>query len=468
MNGPFRRRVLVVDDDPVISSLVSRVVSTRGCLVETAETGAEALAAVRAGFEGVVILDVRLPDMDGPTVFRELRRMASELPVIFLTSYGTTDLALDAIQDGAFEFIDKSTVLDRLGITVENAFRQMTAHGDDHRGEHGDGSGFSRIVTQSALMKTVFRSLRKAISSNVPVLVTGESGTGKELIARAVHSESARLNGPFMAINCAGIPEPLLEAELFGYERGAFTGAVSRKIGRFEAARGGTLLLDEIGEMHPVLQAKLLRVLQEGEFQRLGSNQTIKTDVRVVSATNRNLELEVEEGRFRADLFYRLAVYQVHVPPLRERVGDIDVLTDHFVGIFSERERRKIDGVDSKARELLHSFDYPGNVRELENVLSYAVVSARASIITIADLPPSFLRAVSRRRGKADVHAPEPVASGAPILTTDTFPTLAMLEQKHIQKALELAGGNKTAASSMLGISRMTLYRKLAEMAAVS
>ncbi|MFT7624429.1 MAG: two-component system response regulator AtoC, partial [Myxococcota bacterium] len=411
------RNVLVVDDDPVIRKLVHRILSNHGCLVESVGTGTEALTAVSGGFDGVIVLDVRLPDTDGPTVFGQLRKLAPHCPVIFLTSHGTTDLALDTIRDGAFEFIEKTSLLDRLPRTVDHAFTSMKDTVDS--GSEGDAA-FARIVTGAPQMKALFRSVRKATGSKVSVLIHGESGTGKELIAQAIHADGPTRSGPFIAINCAGIPEPLLEAELFGYERGAFTGAVARRIGKFEAALGGTLLLDEIGEMHPMLQAKLLRVLQEGEFHRLGGNTTIHTDIRVISATNRDLEHEIEENHFRADLYYRLAVYSVFVPPLRERTGDVSRLVEFFVERFAERESKRVQSVDRKALELLQLYDYPGNVRELENIISYAVVSSRGPELTIADLPPSFLRAVSRYRKRAQIESPTvmgatPMSLGAPL-----------------------------------------------------
>ena len=458
------RRVLVVDDDPVICKLVTRLLGIGGYLVETVETGGQAIAALRRGFHGVIVLDVRLPDTDGPTLFGRVRELAPGCPVVFLTSYGSADLALETITDGAFEFIDKQVLLDRLSVTVASAFSTMNDETPTGL-TSASANAFDTLITESAEMTSLFRSLRKAVGSKVPVLITGESGTGKELIARAIHKSSPQAHGPFMAINCAGIPEPLLEAELFGYERGAFTGAVARKIGKFEAARGGTLLLDEIGEMHPLLQAKLLRVLQEGEFQRLGSTQTLRADVRVLSATNRNLDLEIEEGRFRADLYYRLAVYPVHIPPLRERRGDVDVLVAFFTDRFASREGRTIDSVDDNAMSLLREYDYPGNVRELENILSYAVVSARGKVITIADLPPAFLRAAARHRKRRVTASPDaPGEAQTARWTAADFPTLATLERRHIAQALELTKGNKTAASNMLGISRMTLYRKLADL----
>ncbi|MFT7622859.1 MAG: two-component system response regulator AtoC, partial [Myxococcota bacterium] len=310
--------------------------------------------------------------------------------------------------------------------------------------------------------KPVMRALENAFTSSVPVLIHGESGTGKELAARAIHNQGPRKDFPFVAMNCAGIPEALLEAELFGHERGAFTGAVSRRLGVFEQAQGGTLFLDEIGDLHPSLQAKLLRVLQSKQFKRVGGNSTLTADVRVLAATNRDLEQEVEEGRFRPDLYYRLAVYTVLLPPLRDRAGDVPYLVVYFLTRCADRENKEIVGADPEVLELLELHDYPGNVRELENIISYAVVSARDEVLSIADLPPGFLRAVARKQKLVD--ADRGTATPADEDTGEgPFATLAAHEKKHIANALLRARGNKTRAAHMLGVSRMRLYRKIAE-----
>ncbi|MFT5430616.1 MAG: DNA-binding NtrC family response regulator [Myxococcota bacterium] len=459
------KRVLVVDDDPVIALLVEQLLSQHGYDVETVDTGRAALKSVGAGFEGVIVLDVKLPDIDGPSVFRGIRQTSPDCPVIFLTSHATTHLALDSIRGGAFEFIEKTQLHEQLLDTVNNAFDMLAATQSVE--ENGPIGSFGGIVTQAREMHGLFRAMKSAFDTSVSVLVYGESGTGKELVSQALHRFGPRAAGPFVAINCAGIPENLLEAELFGYERGAFTGAVSRKAGKFEAAQGGSILLDEIGELQPVLQAKLLRVVQEGEFQRLGGNETIKSNVRIISATNRDLLTEVEAGRFRADLYYRLAVFTIHIPPLRERAGDVSLLVQYFADRAAKREGKVVSEVDPRAMELLRLHDYPGNVRELENIVAYAVVSARSERITISDLPPAFLQAVSRHQeiepaGQAGSEPTVPgyaAASATP--TAGGFATLAEVERVHIEHALERAGGNRRAAAELLGISRMTLYRKL-------
>ena len=443
--------VLIVDDDPEIRELVGALLDGREYALTMAATGKEALRHCRDGFEGVLILDDMLPDYRGSQLFGELRALTPHSPVIFITGYGTTELAIQTIQGGAFEFIDKSDLMLRLAAAVANA---VVAMENDRR---ASSDAFEAIITQSPLMLEMFRALRKAVKSNISVLVRGESGTGKELIARALHMSGPRHSGPFVAVNCAGIPNELLEAEMFGYEKGAFTGAAGRKLGRFDIARGGTLLLDEIGEMPAALQAKLLRVLQEGEYQRLGGTQTLKADVRIVSATNRNLEKEVEEGRFREDLYFRLAVFTVVLPPLRDRAEDIPLLVKHFAQRASDRENKRIDKIDDRLMDVLSSYRFPGNVRELENVLTFAVVASSSPILTISCLPQTFLGAVALTRSQkqpSQIDLPKP-DSGGP------FPTLADIERIHVQRAMELAKGNKAEAARLLGVSRMTLYRKL-------
>ena len=453
-------RVLTVDDDANVRELVVELLSDVGMMVTEANSCAGAIAAVNKGFRGVIVLDVRLPDGRGSDLLPELAQLAPNCPVILLTSYGSTSLALDSLQDGAFDFIDKTSLVQRLVPTVRQAWRAYLS------GQQvGDLDPlFSSIVTESPQMRAVFRSLRQVLDSKVSVLIRGESGTGKELVAKAIHQGSPRKDGPFVAVNCAGIPDTLLEAELFGYERGAFTGAVGRKPGRFDVAQRGTLLLDEIGELEPSLQAKLLRVIQEGEYQRLGGVDTLKADVRIVSATNRSLEEEVARGRFREDLYYRLAVFTVELPPLRDRDGDIQRLADHFVHRLSAREGKRTRHVDPMTLELLESYSFPGNIRQLENVISHAVLSATGDTIRMTDLPASLLRSVKLERSKKQRMGQKSARSALDVVRADAtvFPTLAEVERGHIQRAMQLSGGNKAEAARLLGISRMTLYRKLA------
>ena len=473
------RRVMVVDDDPIVCAVVHELLTDRGFEVSQAGTAAEALDPTRGGFQGVVVLDMWLPDASGSEVFRRMREIAPDNPVIFLTGFGSTDLALESIRDGAFEFLEKANLTERLVATVESAFASLTLAppGQDSA---DDDAGWcpAGIVTSSPEMRSVLRALRNAVDSKVTVLIRGESGTGKELIAKAIHEEGPRRTGPFVSINCASIPESLLEAEMFGYERGAFTGAAARKLGRFELADRGTLFLDEIGEMHPALQAKLLRVIQERQFQRLGGVTTQHVDVRILSATHRNLEEEVASGRFREDLYYRLAVYSIHLPPLRERTGDVELLTQHFARKIARREGRPARALDERVLELFRDYSWPGNVRQLDNIVAYALVTAKGPVVTVADLPRHFLDAVALDRRSDDGSvgvAPPPLAPAARAAGTatpappaapslDTFPTLAQAESQHIRAALLLCEGNKSRAARLLDISRTTLYRKAEEL----
>jgi len=450
-------RVLAVDDDEDIRLLVDDVLRDAGFELIFAKNCAETMSTVKAGFSGVIVLDVRLPDGFGSDLLPELAEHAPDSPVIFLTGHGTTTMALESIQRGAFDFIDKTQLVQRLLPTVIAAFAHRDARVPDQ-------SSFESIITRSASMFALFRSLRQALESDVSVLIRGESGTGKELVANALHNSGPRTSAPFVAINCAGIPDHLLEAELFGYERGAFTGAVGRKHGRFDLARGGSLLLDEIGEMPMALQAKLLRVLQEGEYQRLGGVETLHADVRLISATNRNLEAEVESGKFREDLYYRLAVFTVELPPLRLRHGDIPLLVEHFIQRSAAREGKEINGIDTMALGLMEQYSFPGNVRQLENVIAHAVVTSGSQMIRMSDLPPSFLRSVMAERSATPMPHSLAREFAPPRPAKEAFPSLKEMEEAHIREAMTRTDGNKSKAAKILGISRMTLYRKLEEM----
>ena len=469
-----RKSVLVVDDDLGLCWAIKKLLSPELYDVVVANRAEEALQMVQNGFVGVVVLDLNLPDQPGDWLFEKIQNIRPENPVIFLTGFGTTDLALQLIQKGAFDFIEKSHLKVRLNDAVSNAFELLEEHENAQMMmETGRVElAFSDLVTDSPEMRAIFRILKSVLASNVTVLVEGESGTGKELVARALHKAGVRQGNPFVALNCAGIPETLLEAELFGYERGAFTGAVQRKIGRYELANKGTLFLDEIGELQPNMQAKMLRLLENGEFQRLGGLETLSADVRLVSATHRRLDREILEGRFREDLYYRLAVFKVELPALRERTGDIQVLTKYFLEEQALTENRIFEGIDERAMDLLERYDYPGNVRELRNIISHAVVTSKGPFVTISDLPPDFLRRMSA--GPSSIQNPVPVShfQHAPpghqslresevTSVTSEFPTLKEMEKLHVEKALTASDGNKAEAARLLGINRVTLYRKI-------
>ena len=465
----FARQVLIADDDTLVCALMEELLAYHGLDVRSVHTGEGALRVIREGFDGVVVLDVWLPDLDGRVVFERIRAEAPSVPVVFLTGFGSTDMALELIESGAYEYVDKANLTERLVPTVLNALDYLVVSTGAEAGAAADP--FARIITAAPEMRRIFAQLRNAIDSRLNVLVRGESGTGKELIARAIHTSGPRSGAPFVTTSCASIPDGLLEAEMFGHERGAFTGATMRKAGRFELAHRGTLFLDEIGEMAPMLQAKLLRIVQEGRFERLGGVETLEVDVRIIAATHRNLEEEIATGGFREDLYYRLAVFTVAVPALRDRSGDIPLLVDHFVRTIAAREGRDVRTLDDRVMELLTAHPWPGNVRELENVVSYAVVSARGPVVTIADLPTGFRQAVAQRRHVRPAAVPTPPgvsASPAPTVgvpaSVEGFATLADLEARQVKAALDLAGGNQTRAARLLGISRTTLYRKLDEL----
>jgi len=452
----------VVDDSPEIVEMITDHFETQGYVVGSALSGVEAVERLSEGFEGVVLLDFKLPDVDGLELLDRIPALAPDSRVVMITAHGSIGMAVEAVQNrGAFYVHSKGedSFLERLTGSVTNAFTHLELIRKLQSLESSLGSrySFTSIVTQSRRMQAIFRTLENVIESKVAVLVLGESGTGKELIAKAIHYNGPRRAQPFVAINCAGIPDTLLESELFGYEKGAFTGAYSRKIGKFEHAHKGTLFLDEIAEMNLALQAKILRVLQEKSFERLGGNDTLNVDVRVISATNKDLELEVATGRFREDLYYRLSVFPVLLPPLRERRDDIPILAQHFLKRFGEEERKPIEGITRRAMDLLTAFNYPGNVRQLENVISHAVVVCSGTRVDIGDLPP-YLRG-DEGPGGLGFPAGRPMADFGEQLTQRVVP-LRELEELAIRKAVEACDGNISQAARLLQVSRATIYRK--------
>jgi two-component system, NtrC family, response regulator AtoC len=460
-----RRKLLVVDDAPAIVEMVTDHFEAQGYEVESAGSGREAVAHLMGGFDGLVLLDFKLPDVEGLELLDRVRELAPHSAVIMITAHGSIGMAVEAVQNrGAFYVHSKSEegFLEKLSGTVGNAFRQLDTSRRLRSLESQMGSrySFASIITRSPLMAAIFRTLQNVVESKVTVLVQGESGTGKELVAKAIHFNGPRRDQPFVAINCAGIPDTLLESELFGYEKGAFTGAYARKAGKFEQAHKGTLFLDEIGEMNLALQAKILRVLQERSFERLGGRDTINVDVRIISATNRDLEVAVETGEFREDLYYRLSVFPVDLPPLRHRMEDVEILAEHFLRVFAQEESKRLEGITPRAMERLTTFHYPGNVRQLENIVAHAVVVATGSKIDAGDLPP-YLRAGEYRLSGAG-GSPDAAVSLEELLSRRVLP-LHRLEALAIRKAIDACNGNVSLASRMLEISRATIYRKLRE-----
>ena len=462
-----QRQVLIVDDTPEIVRLLEHHLASYGYVITTAGTGTEALTAIDDGFVGPVLLDLNLPDYHGLELFQELRKRNDSLPIVIITAHGTIDMAIEAIRLGAFDFLTKTdSFLERVYVSTKNAFSQLELSSKLRQlsRELNSRYQFDQIVSVSEQMRKVFELLTHAVDSRVTVLIQGESGTGKELIARALHYNGSRRSGPFIPVNCAGIPETLLESELFGYEKGAFTGAVARKVGKFEIANHGTLFLDEIGEMPKVLQSKILRVLQEREIERVGGNERIKLDVRIVCATHRDLAEEVRTGAFREDLFYRLAVFPIQLPPLRARVGDIHLLAQHFVEKYAKEENKAITGFEPDAMNLLLEHAYPGNVRELENIVSHAVVIASGPKIKMADLPHTFL--AGRRQSEGRSRSPQKldVMLADSFESLDQIPSMDQIEAKVIERTVELCEGNLVQAARRLGISRATIYRRIGKL----
>jgi len=464
------RHILIVDDEPELTNLLAYRLQKQGYTVRTASEGAQGLDAVDEGFDGIVLLDLRLPDIDGLDLVEPIMARNPDNRIIIMTAHGSIDAAIEATRRGAYDFVHKSEDLSRrIAVAVKNAFehREMTSRVTSLEEEVSDRYHFGNIVARSPEMRKLFETIRHVIDSKVTVLLQGESGTGKELVARAIHYEGPRKRGAFVAVNCAGIPESLLESELFGHERGAFTGAIAAKKGRFELADGGTILLDEIGEMPFHLQAKILRVLQERQVERVGSTQVRPVDVRIISATNRNLLDMVKEGRFREDLYYRLAVFPVVLPPLRERAGDTALLSSYFIEKACAEEKKPLKVLSPTAMRTLERYHFPGNVRELENIISHAVVVSSGPQVSVSDLPLSVVDAV---RGRSSAPSGDQGLGDEVGLeqsfeflfqSLDELPPLKNVESALISRALRLSDGNVIAAAKALGISRATMYRRL-------
>lgn len=397
MVGNNNKTLLIVDDEPNIRRVLTAVFEKAGYRVLTAENGRKALDVVSSEPDvNVMICDLIMPDLNGVEVLKSAKEINPQLSVVMITAHGTIKTAVDAMKLGAFDYITKPFDMDEIKLVVKNAAERSELLGENiHlKQELKSRYSFEGIIGSSSKMQEVFKIVERVANSNATVLIRGESGTGKELIARAIHYNSPRAAKPFIAVSCAALPETLLESELFGYEKGAFTGAVGQKAGRFELAHQGTLFLDEVPEISPPVQVKLLRVLQEREFERVGGTKTIRVDVRLIAATNRDLEQLVAEGHFRPDLYYRLQVIQVFLPPLRERTEDIPLLVQHFVEKYNKENGKCVKGVTDETMDLLMKYRWPGNVRELENVIERGVVLADADEDLITpDLLPSMLQA---------------------------------------------------------------------------
>ena len=447
--------ILIVEDNRTVREGLLQLLQVRGHSVQAAETAARAQAVLAQGAFDLVVSDYRLEDGTGMEILEAIKRngWGGDPDFIMITAYGTIDIAVEAMRLGAWDFVTKPLDSDAFRIKVEKALevratnrenRRLGAENAYLRGEVEER--FGDIVGRSPQMQAIFQSIQKIAGTNSSAFLHGESGTGKELVARAIHRQSARGSGPFIKVNCSALAESLLESELFGHERGAFTGAVKERRGRFELAHGGTLFLDEIADIPPSVQVRLLRVLQEKEIERVGGERTIKVDVRIISATNRDLGAEVERGRFREDLYYRLHIVPLRIPPLREREGDIELLVRHFIRQISKETGKRIAGISDEAVRLLLAYPWPGNVRELENAVERAIVLCDGEQLGVGEF----------------------MVGDAPGLSAQSLSTngsldrvLAETERRLIQEALERAGGVKTRTAELLGIKTSALYYKL-------
>jgi len=439
-------RILVVDDEPAQRELVGGFLRKQGFDVVEAAGGGEAVARFKREPFDLVLTDQRMPDLSGLDVLEAVRSASPETAVVIMTAYGTIETAVSAIKAGAADYLTKPLNLDELLHRVHRVRERhhLVRENRELREALTERHRVEGIVGDSGQMQEVLSLVRRVAASDATVLIRGESGTGKELIARALHYASPRAAGPLVKVNCAALAESLLEAELFGHEKGAFTGAVASRKGRFELADGGSIFLDEIGDLPPHLQVKLLRVLQEREFERVGSSRSVKVDVRLLAATHRNLEALVRDGRFRDDLYYRINVVTIMLPPLRERREDLPPLIEHFLRTFAEKNGKTVRGVTREAREALLRYDYPGNIRELENLMERAVVLTRDDVIGMEDLPLTL-------------EAPPPESGeGAGLIAA-----VEGLERRMIREALAKAEGTQTRAAELLGISERVLRYKL-------
>jgi two-component system response regulator AtoC len=450
------KQVLIIDDEKNMRHMLQVMLNKEGYITKTAADGMEALSYMEEDNFDFILCDLRMPKMDGMTFLEESKTRFPEKTFIMMSAYGTVDTALEAMKIGAYDYISKPFKTDEVLLTLKKAeererLKQENLRLQDKIKQIEQKYSFGNIVARSESMAHVFDLVEKVAGHKTTVLITGESGTGKELFAREIYSQGSRSSGPLVSINCGGIPENLLESELFGYKKGAFTDAVRDKPGLFQEADKGTIFLDEIGELPLALQVKLLRVLQESEITPLGSTETRKIDVRVIAATARDLQTEVAAGRFREDLFYRINVMTIHIPPLRERRGDIPLLIGYFIDRFNKKLDKNIEGLSSEAMPVLMGYSWPGNVRELENVLERAMILAKGRWITPADLPSSV------------VSDPLFSASAQPEHTLSIKKASKHLERNLIQKVLELTGGNRSKAAKILEISRPILIAKIKE-----
>lgn len=443
--------IFIVDDEPAISKLLSYWVKDKWKYeVEVFASGEDVLKRL-SGKPDLILLDIMLPGLDGLETLKRIKHCDENLPVIILSAQGSIEVAVEALRYGAYDYFPKPIDQQRLEPAIKNAIKNydLTKELQNLRLDVQKEYSFDNIISADGKMQGVFKLVSKVLNNDITVLIYGESGTGKELIARAIHYNGRRKDQPFIVVNCASIPRELLESELFGHEKGSFTGAYQRKIGKFEAANGGTLFLDEVGELEMLLQAKLLRVIQEKAFERVGGNELIKTDVRIISATNRDLKQAVENKEFREDLYYRLNSFPISVPPLRQRRGDILVLAEHFLEGFNKKLGKNTKGFTKKALKYLYEYNWPGNVREMENTIERCMIIGEGDTLDVEDLP------IHLRENEVSLNSD---LSGT-LFTDDTIVPFEKLKEEAIKHALKTTSGNIVEAAKKLQLGRATIYR---------
>ena len=446
--------IILVDDSPDILTNFSEYLVEKGWEVDTTLEGAASISMMEKKQYDIVITDLKMPGIDGMDILKYVKENSPESICIILTGYGTIKNAVEAIKLGAFDYLTKPVKLDEILISIERALehRNLKRENINLKNQLKKKYRFENIIGDNEKMHKVFETIEKVADTDSTILILGESGTGKELIAKAIHYNSSRREGPFVPVNCAAIPGELLESELFGHEKGAFTNAIRTRIGRFELANRGTLFLDEIGDMNPNLQSKLLRILQERQFERIGGIKTIKTDIRVIAATHQDLKRAVQQEKFREDLYYRLNVIPIKIPPLREHKSDIPLLVHHFLNHFSQSKKKEITGITQEAMQKLMEFDWPGNIRELENTIERIIILSSSEMISIPDLPEKF-QALPEIEHPAAIEIPEVGIS------LDT--AVSEFERRLILQALDKTGWVKNKAAQLLQMNRTTLIEKM-------
>jgi two-component system response regulator AtoC len=450
-------KILIIDDEQSIRDIFSLLLEEKGYLVETAETGRDGLSRAHKFLPDAILLDMNLPDTTGIEVLSKIKKSLPQTEVIIITAFGTIKNAIEATKMGAYDYLEKPVDNDELLLLISRALevKRLLREVEELKSELSERYRFSNIIGTSSKMNSIFQMMEKIARVDGTVLITGESGTGKELVARAIHFNSPRKDGPFVVVNCGAIPKDLIESEFFGHTKGAFTDAKTEKTGKFELANKGTIFLDEVGELSPEAQVKLLRALGEKEIVKIGGTKTIPIDVRIIAATNQNLEEREKKGDFREDLYWRLAVLSLHLPPLREKKEDIPLLCEHLIQKYSQELNREIKGITDQAKEYLIHYSWPGNIRELESVIYEAIVLSDNILVEENNLPMRLKGTEAEKEGVL-------FESDRP-LNEEIQSITEKVEKKLIKKALREAGGNKTKAAQKLGISRKTLFNKMTQ-----